>query len=147
MKDEIDKLLERAKLMEPVLCAGRERYVAEISFKAGQEDVMLDSKMGTFTVSSLVSRGRKEVVDWIEKAQGHLTAFSPEDRLSHYCPNCDHTITGVTEYEWQIKLKEWGMGDRMMIENEDYYWKRKVEVSNSMKESYRRINANKRQTN
>ena len=40
---------------------------AEISFKAGQEDVMLESKLGTITVSSLVGRGRKEVVEYLEK--------------------------------------------------------------------------------
>ena len=64
---------------------------AEISFKAGQEDVLLESKMGTLTVSSLVNRGRKEVVDWIEK---------------------NNILNGVVVQnygKWQAKLKEWGL--------------------------------------
>ena len=66
---------------------------AEISFKAGQEDVMLESKMGTITVSSLVNRGRRDVVEWIE-GQGQETF-----RTGYY----------PSQEMWQDKLREWGI--------------------------------------
>ncbi len=61
---------------------------AEISFKAGQEDVILESKMGTLTVSSLVKKGRQEVVEWLKEHPRII------DELRDVLPN---------------KLKDWGI--------------------------------------
>ncbi len=64
---------------------------AEISFKAGQEDVILESKMGTLTVSSLLNKGRREVVEWIKE-----NAYNKSPMM-------------IKTLEWQAKLKEWGI--------------------------------------
>ncbi len=68
---------------------------AEVSFKAGQEDVILESKMGTLTVSSLVNRGRKEVVDWI--------------RENDFYGGVDPVAMMVEQDKLKAKLKEWGI--------------------------------------
>ena len=75
------------------------RNQAEISFKAGQEDVVLESKMGTLTVSSLVNRGRKEVVEWVEKR-----LFDAGDE--------GYMQVSMGKSEWQAKLKEWGINEK-----------------------------------
>lgn len=47
MEAKIDELLKQARILEPNLCADRERYIAEISFRAGI----------------------REVVEWIERGE------------------------------------------------------------------------------
>ncbi len=91
------KLLEMFGTPDFTERQGREAQ-AEISFKAGQEDVLLESKMGTITVSSLVNRGRKEVVEWIE--DNNTTPLGKDD---------------YGYYVWKAKLlaqvKEWGINN------------------------------------
>lgn len=54
--------------------------------------------------------GRREVVEWVETNQGHIDRWmKKEERVRHYCPNCDNSVIGVYPSEWQAKLKEWGI--------------------------------------
>ena len=48
------------------------------------------------------SAGIREVVEWLRQQRCR-------SELMHYCPNCDHSIYGVNEYELEAKLKDWGI--------------------------------------
>lgn len=83
---------------------------AEVSFKAGYKQRELDPLDKEDRCEMCYEQGKKagirEVVEWIEKTSGHFTAFNPEDLLPHHCSTCDNSIVGVTEHQWQAKLKE-----------------------------------------
>ena len=89
---------------------------AEISFKAGEDQGYENGKVAGYNKGKQeaieshfeeLRVGRKagiqEVVEWIWSNGMH------KGNLRHYCPNCDHTIIGVTDYEWQTFLKEKGI--------------------------------------
>ncbi len=66
---------------------------AEISFKAGQEDVC------TVPVSKFIEQGMRKVVEWM--ARYSLTAYG----------NYYNIGWSISLKEWQAKLKEWGIKD------------------------------------
>ncbi len=69
--------------------------VYEKGRKAGQGDVILESKMGTLTVSSLVKKGRQEVVEWMMG--------------NNSCPLNSYYGVKIIKEEWQAKLDAWGI--------------------------------------
>lgn len=80
----LNRLLAAAELRNPkVFNASRERYVAEISFKAGFKEA-LDTVVATRQYDEGKQAGMKEVV---ECGLITVTSFS----------------------KWQAKLKEWGL--------------------------------------
>ena len=64
---------------------------AEISFKAGQQNGLSLEMQGDAYCSGLM-QGRKEVVEWVERA----LIVHPDNRKQFI-------------KEWQAKLKEWGI--------------------------------------
>ena len=112
---ELERVVACAELRNPkVFNASRERYVAEISFKAGYGAGYDKGHSDLFHKDAIVvgsfnprakpsgeakalfdayekgkSEGRKEVVEWLE---GN----------AYYCPEVDYE-------KWQAKLKEWGI--------------------------------------
>lgn len=82
-KDTAMVNLAQAIMKHPELPMGQAISIeqAEISFKAGME----------------------KVVSFIEVNSVH------QDGLSHYCPNCDHTIIGLTPSEWQAFKEDNGL--------------------------------------
>lgn len=99
----IDKLLAKARLLDPHLSADRERYIAEISFGAGREQAIGEickpfEKHGEVWYREGKAEGRGEVVEWADKYCPHRQGISGIQNMSRrYCEDC-----------WQAQKKEWG---------------------------------------
>ena len=73
---DIEKLLAQARLLDPNLSADRERYIAEISFKAGRDEgrenprnpVISNATRKELKQSWIDGRksGMREVVEWVD---------------------------------------------------------------------------------
>ncbi len=87
----IDELLKRARRVEPQLCADRERYVAEISFRAG-EQLSLEKQGQAFLEGK--QAGIREVVEWIE-----------DNNIFGYIGNPNNKDIE----NWQAQKKRWGI--------------------------------------
>lgn len=86
----------------PYLGSSAEKWRAE--YKA------VAQAQAEITGKIMKQEGIKEVVEWIQANQGHIDRWmKKEERVRHYCPNCDNNIIGVYPSEWQAKLKEWGV--------------------------------------
>ncbi len=100
---ELDRLITCAELRNPnQFNASRERYLAEISFKAGMEE---EAKGGLNSLSHITGfregkvAGIREVVEWM------LTQQLPKE----YQAEEYRGLIVVDNKHWQAKLKEWGI--------------------------------------
>lgn len=85
--------------------------VFEISFKAGQEDVMrLTHPYFQVIAKHWKQVGIKEVVEWItEHSPIFITGGDIADCAGHEIPGDTSYYPVIKWLEWQAKLKEWGI--------------------------------------
>ena len=103
------QLVARTKLDRDSMLLAQAETTWDIAFKAGYEQARVFYYPVGFADGKRT--GIREVVNWIEKTSGHPASRStPEDLMPHYCPNCNQTIIGVTEHQWQAKLaQDWSL--------------------------------------
>jgi len=93
---ELERMVASAELRNPkVFNASRERYIAEISFKAGYK-YALEGAVMNGGYESVKKAGIREVVEWV----GEHKESTCMDCLCAFDFRID---------EWQAKLKEWGL--------------------------------------
>ena len=73
---ELNRIVTSAELRNPkVFSASRERYVAEISFKAGQESMLTDIPAG---IAQAHKNGIRKAVDYLKM---HYCIMVPEEMI------------------------------------------------------------------